>query len=297
MVDASLDPVRPSSIDGLIQDWDFVASRMKTGLQLRTWRRAVMGLRRAPQRIELKAVQRHPVWMMYFVFTPAGRLNAGHEFTLARLRESGLPLLVVCAAPSVREVPPQLRDAADALYWKALSGYDFSAYALGLHAIAAGSPGATVCVMNDSVFGPFSDLRPIIAASRWDLTGFTASSLHANHIQSYAFIMKGVEPRRLALLRHVLPTRFAFNHGFDVVFHQELGFARAAAQHMSVGARWFSPDSRRVADPTLNRPFELVEAGFPFVKRSLIGKHAQFQEAQAVRALLRRLGHPVEPAQ
>lgn len=296
MRDTRADPVRPLPIDGLIHHWDFTASRLETGMRWRTWWRVATRRQRAPQRIELKAVRPHPVWILYFVFAPDGRLNAGHEFTLARLRETGLPLLIVCAAPSVEALPPQLHDSADALYWKDLPGYDFSAYALGLHAIAAGSPGATVFVMNDSVFGPFGDLRPIIAAPPWDLTGFTASSLHTHHIQSYAFIMKGVESQRLTLLRDVLPTQFAFNRGQDVVHHQELGFAQAAAQHMSVGSFWFSPDSRRVADPTLNRPFELVEAGFPFVKRSLIGKHAQFQEAEAVRALLRRLGHPVAPA-
>ena len=286
-------PVRALAVDGLIQHWDFVPGRPSKRLWLSTWWRSVVGMRRSPQHSEMKAVCPHPAWMMYFIFAPDGRLDAGHEFTLARLREMGLPLLVICAAPSPQAVPQCLHDMSDALYWKALSGYDFSAYSLGLHAIATGSPGATVCVMNDSVFGPFCDIRPFIDAARWDLSGFTASSLFVPHIQSYAFILRGVEPQRLASLRRVLPTRIAFNCGSDVVMHQELEFASAAARQMSVGAFWFSPDTERVADPTLMRPLELVEAGFPFVKRSLIGKHARFQNPQSVRALLRRLGHPV----
>ncbi len=287
-------PARAWAVDGLVQHWDFVPSRLSRRLWLRTSWRGITGMRLAPQHSDLKALSLQPAWLMYFIFAPGGHLNAGHEFTLARLRDMGLHLFVICAAPSPKDVPPRLLDMCDALYWKALSGYDFSAYSLGLNAIAAASPGATVLVMNDSMFGPFSDLRAFIDSARWELTAFTASSLYANHIQSYAFVVRGVEPRRLALMSRSLPRRTAFNHGFDVVFRQELMLAREAAKHMSVGAQWFSPDSHRVADPTLARPFELVEAGFPFVKRSLLGKHAQFQNPQTVRALLRRLGHPVE---
>ena len=284
-----------TEIDGLVANWDFQPSQVSLDLRLRRVWNLVKGLRRAPHHQTLVPVREQACWMLYFIFAPEGSLTSAHEFTLARLRDMGLPLLVVCAAPEPGQVPERLRAFADALYWKALDGYDFSAYALGLHAVAAESPGATVCVMNDSVFGPFVDMRPFIAAAPWQLTGFTASSLIENHLQSYAFVMHDVRAQTLAPLASVLPTRFAFKRGIDVVLHQELCFARKAARHGSVGAFWFSPDSKVVADPTLMRPFELVAAGFPFVKRSLMGKHSKFQDSEAVVALLRELGHPVPP--
>jgi hypothetical protein len=280
-------------IDGLVANWGFEPGRVLLSRHLQRCMRFATGLRRAPRHQVLKPMRARETWTMYFVYAPDGHLTPAHEFTLARLRDMGIPLLVVCATQEVGQVPRRLFDLADSLYWKSLDGYDFSAYALGLHAVAAASAGATVCVMNDSVFGPFSDLRPLVSSARWQLTGLTASSLVENHIQSYAFSMRDVRAQMLAPLSTVFPVRFAFDRADNVILFQELRFARVAARHMSVGALWFSPDSGVVADPALMRPFELVAAGFPFVKRSLVGKHSQFQKRDEVLALLSDLRHPV----
>jgi hypothetical protein len=93
-------------------------------------------------------------------------------------------------------------------------------------------------------------------------------------------------------LRAVLPARIAYNRPHDVVLLQELQMARIASASMSVGALWFSPDAGRVADPTLVRPFELLGAGHPFLKRSLLTKHARFQQRARVLDALRDLEHP-----
>jgi lipopolysaccharide biosynthesis protein len=280
-------------IDGLTADWNFQTGRVLPRLRLQRCMRVTTGLRPAPRHQVLKPIRAREAWMLYFVYAPDGCLTPAHEFTLARLRDMGTPLLVVCATQEVGKVPRQLFDLADSLYWKSLDGYDFSAYSLGLHAVAAESAGATVCVMNDSVFGPFSDLRPLVSSARWQLTGFTASSLVENHIQSYAFSMRDVRAQTLAPLRTIFPMRFAFDHAGNVILFQELRFARVASRHMGVGALWYSPDSDVVADPALMRPFELVATGFPFVKRSLVGKHPQFQSRDGVLALLSELRHPV----
>lgn len=282
-----------AKIDGLIAGWDFQPGRVLAGRRVQRCVRLATGLRRAPRHQVLKPMRARESWMLYFVYAPDGYLTPAHGFTLARLRDMGIPLLVICATQDVGMVPRVLFDLADTLYWKSLDGYDFSAYSLGLHAVAAESAGATVCVMNDSVFGPFSDLRPLISSARWQLTGLTASSFVENHIQSYAFLIRDVRVETLAPLRAVFPAQFAFDRAGNVVLFQELRFARVAARHLSVGALWFSPDSSVVADPALVRPFELVAAGFPFVKRSLVGKHSQFQNSDAVLALLSDLGHPV----
>jgi len=68
--------------------------------------------------------------------------------------------------------------------------------------------------------------------------------------------------------------------------------ARVAARHMSVGAWWYT-DTTVHGDLCLHCPQDMIEAGFPFLKRSLVGKFAgSFQDPEKMQALLRRLGHP-----
>ncbi len=278
-----------STISGLQADWTFEAS--DPGLRVRL-RRHWVRLRRqraAPAFQVIKAVSRRPLWVVYFVFAPAGRIGNAHRVALARLKDMGIGLFVVCATERPDLIPAEVLHAADAVCWKALSGYDFSAYSLALHLLARQSPDADVFVMNDSVYGPFEDLRPWMRRARWDLTGFTALDATENHIQSYAFFLRGVSPERMRALDDVLPSDRSFDRLLDVVLMQEIQFARVAAQSMSVGAYWYAQESS-VGDPVLVRPFELIDAGFPFLKKSLLGKMAQFQPTDRVVELLVKRG-------
>ena len=95
---------------------------------------------------------------MYFVYTPDGSLSAAHRYTLDRLRSLAGGVAVICATGERGKVPAELNGLADAVYWKGLGGYDFSAYGLAVREIAARSPGADLLLLNDSVLGPFGDL-------------------------------------------------------------------------------------------------------------------------------------------
>lgn len=281
-------------VTGLTLFWDFKPS---PGSKELTHERLKCALRRpvrAPAHQVLKPVRHHPEWAVLFLYAPQGRLDAAQCFTLDRLKDQGLPLFVVLASASAEQVPSDLAGRCDALYWKALPGFDFSAYRLALTAIARHSPGADVFVMNDSVFGPFSDIRPFLKHAPWDLTGFTASAQMENHLQSYAFVLKNVTRARMRRLASVLFPFMAFNTIHDVIHCQESRLARVAAKTMSVGALWYAGAAAGEAlDPPLHSPLALLEAGFPFLKKSLIGKHARFMERSLVEGFLRRHQHPV----
>lgn len=276
----------------LIKDWDFVPSPTPYVTAQRALRMCYR-LRWAPQKDVIVPVTPRPSWAAYFVYAPDGRLLPNHHFTLGRLRDMGLSVLAVCATGQRRVVPEGIQAYADALLWKDLPGYDFSAYSFALHQLALHSPGADVMVLNDSVFGPFSDLRPHVLHSRWDLQGFTASSTGENHIQSYAFVVSRLDPQRLRQLGAPFSDRVAYTRAGDVILCQELRFARLASRHMKVGSAWYS-DGTLVSDPMLMRPVELCREGFPFVKKSLLGKFACFQPLGRIRDLLAGFGHPVE---
>jgi lipopolysaccharide biosynthesis protein len=237
----------------------------------------------------LRPLTAAPRWTCYFLYLPDGLLTDAHLYTLERLRAGTGRLLALCASPSPEQVPAALADLADALIWKGLSGYDFSAYALALRAVAEQSPGADLFIMNDSVLGPFADVEAQLAAAPWALTGFTAAATFENHIQSYAFNLRGVTDETVRALAAIMPEGRACDRYRDVVNLQETRFARVAARCMSVGALWYA----EAGDPSLAAAQQLLDDGFPFLKRSLLGRYAHFQDEAALRTFLAARGHPL----
>jgi lipopolysaccharide biosynthesis protein len=229
---------------------------------------------------------------VYFIYLTDGQLNAGQRFTLERLASEDAGLMVICACPQNHEVLEELRPLCDSLYWKEESGWDFSAYAVALSELARLSPGADVLVMNDSVYGPFKPLVPFMDAAPWRFTGFTGNSLEENHVQSYAFIVKSIDGALMEALAPVMSTTWSYNAAMPVILLQETRLSRVAAKQFGVGAFWYG-DNPQKPDLCLFYPKELIEAGFPFVKRSLVGKFAtKFVQPREMRALLESLGHP-----
>ncbi len=226
------------------------------------------------------------------MYLPDGSLTIAHRFTLQRLAALYTGLLVVAALPDGAAVPSEVFDYADAAIVKNLNGYDFSAYAIGLRAIEQGSPGCAVFVLNDSVYGPFSDLNQEFATAPWDFTGYTGFSMIENHIQSYAFMLKRVDRTTLDALHSVFPENYAYDRYKDVVFQQETRLARVASRSMSVGARWFA-DYRTAADPSFFAALSLMETGFPFLKKSLLNRRPDIYDRDIIVAALENLGHPL----
>lgn len=235
-------------------------------------------------------------WVLYFVFAPDGQLTPAHRFTLERLAHEDLQIMVVCACPAGHQVLDQLLPQCQALYWKEPKGWDFCGYALGLTQLAKQAAGSDVLVMNDSVYGPFVPVVPFVDEAPWRLTGFTGNNHSENHIQSYAFIVKRISADFMEHMTSILDTRFHYRRQRSVVLCQETRLARKAAERYTVGSYWFTT-SVEANDLCLGWPEQLVDAGFPFVKRSLVGKFANvFNQASDMHALLRRLGHPVDSA-
>lgn len=285
-------PMLPVTTDALVQNWTFVPSR-PDGITIGVRAGIVHGLVRAPAHRCIRPITPADRWICYFVYLPTGGLTLAHRYTLHRLRQADARLCVICAGPSPNAVPAELMGMADAVYWKALQGFDFSAYALAVHEIASYSSGADLLMLNDSVFGPFVPVDTLWPAMQWDLTGFTASAQLQNHLQSYAFHLKHVDAVKARALRSVLFRHFSFNHYRGAVYGQESRFATVAARTMSVGALWYA-DGRRAGDPSVFAALPLLNVGFPFLKRSLLSKNAHTVSRADVIAALRLHDHPIE---
>jgi len=257
-------------------------------LERERWRYRLTAREAMPPHQMLKPVFPDARWTLAFIYLPSGGLGEAQRFMLARLKAMDRRLLVVCAAPAPEQIPAELSGMADALCWKGLRGYDFSGYAIGLHAIAARSPHADVLVLNDSTFGPFEDLEPLLQQARWDLTGFSGSYQIEAHFQSFAFLLRDVTPVRLRHLRSIFPLNYSYNDVMPVVMCFETRFARVASRHMSVGCLWFGPDDGQ--DPSIMHALGLLDDGFPFLKRRLLGHHRGKQDEGQVRAALTHRG-------
>ena len=276
------------AIQGVTSHWDFISSSVSPWRKRQVAKTILSNARLQPRWQEVSPVRAHADWVVYFLFSPDNEFTSAHEYSLSRLKDSGNKIYLVCACPRAESIPQRVYDFADALSWKALDGYDFSAYKLALGQIALKSPGANVLVLNDSVFGPFVDMNLASLQTSWELTGFTGSAEIENHLQSYAFILKEVTPSRLRQLATVFMPFIALSTPQDVIDCQESRLARVASQSMSVGAYWFSD---RV-NPTLYFPEELIRAGHPFLKKALLGKSKTFQEPERMLTLLEQFKHP-----
>ena len=296
----------------VVTNWRFRPSAPSSLTRLRRLR--LLGRSAPPDARILRAPWSAERWNCLFLFVPTGIFDDDQREMLHRLRMLSGKLLIVVATPAPDVIPDET-DHADALIWKTLPGFDFSAYALALAAIATFSPGATVYVQNDSVLGPFGDLDAMIRTAPWDLTGFIASSAVENHISSFAFVLKDVTPTRMAALAPILSTAWSQDDFAHVVLLLETRFARIAARAMTVGSFWYLPvrptepslvekiaqrlgfatasalvDAR--GDATLGFPLSLLDRGFPFLKRSLFTKFAGIVPEAALRERLATLGWP-----
>lgn len=271
--------------------WTYVPSPPRWDIVLRRWS-ARPTRQSAPAWKPLAPPATTGRWLMYFMYLPEGRLSPQHRFTLERLAAEDARLMIVCACPPNHPVLTDLKNQCDALYWKSVEGFDFSAYAIGLTELARHAPGSDVLVLNDSMLGPFSPLTPFIERAPWRLSGLSASALEENHLQSFALIVRQLNAEFLQAVAPVISTEWCYDTSGPVILLQETRLARVASRHISVGAFWYT-DGSRYQDLCLNCPEQMLDAGFPLLKRSLFGKFANgFQDPASMQALLRRLDHP-----
>jgi lipopolysaccharide biosynthesis protein len=281
----------PADLTALEANWTFRSSPSSLISAMKRIRMAVQRCP-APAFMTLKPVAPRDRWIAYFIYLPDGVLTPAHRFTLCRLREDASSgTMIICATPNASEIPGELVDMADALYWKSLPGFDFSAYTLAIDEISKISPGADLLLINDSVFGPFVSLASIWSQMRWNFTGFTASGQVKNHIQSYAFCIKGVDRNKRVVLSKIFNRSFAYDNYQSVVARQELQMAEEAARTMPVGALWYA-EPTACADPSIFAALPLVKAGFPFLKRALLTKHAGVYPKDEIIEILRLMHHP-----
>jgi lipopolysaccharide biosynthesis protein len=126
------------------------------------------------------------------IYVHYDRRGVVHDYVINQLKElvaSEFRITFVSNSPRImkskfEDVAPFCRQ----IIWRRNVGYDFGAYKDGIAAIGDISNITQLLLMNDSVYGPFSQLKQIFAdinKSNIDFWGITDSWEHHYHIQSY----------------------------------------------------------------------------------------------------------------
>lgn len=168
-------------------------------------------------------------------FDPAGEVQRYVLPYLQALQDQGLDIIFVTNSGKLTEhARTALRPLCAAILVRRNLGYDFGAMRDGLqHAAAKPETTDLVLVLNDSVYGPLTDIGPMldrINFSQADVWGATESYQNRYHLQSY-FIAVG--PRALAskgwssFWRSVRPVR----NKLWVIVNYEVGMTRTMLKH------------------------------------------------------------------
>ena len=172
-----------------------------------------------------------PEVVVFVHFDPDGALAESTRTFLRSLAEAGLPVAFVTNSGRLTEAARGfLTTHCAAILIRRNIGYDFGAWRDALDTL--GVPRAetrAIYMMNDSMFGPFADLRPLLSAidfSQADLWGATESWQHRYHLQSF-FLACGPRVIRSTAWKRFWRSVRPIPCKDWVIRHCEIGFTRA----------------------------------------------------------------------
>lgn len=217
---------------------------------------------------------------LFAQYDPSGRIAPHVHRYLAHLADCGFTIHVACSGLAGLTEPD--REALGRLgitaHPRANAGLDFGAWQHLLRlGCAAGAD--EILLANDSVFGPFHDLRPIFAAMRErapDAWGMVASTEGVWHLQSWFVCLSAAALARPAV-RRVFAQPFAEMGKPEIILHGELGLGVALqAEKLACAARFEEPRRNRLRRLARINPMHLDWAWLittgtvPFIKVELL---------------------------
>jgi hypothetical protein len=168
---------------------------------------------------------------LFVHFDAGGQVVPAARDFIARLASTGLTVVFVTNSEQIQDEDKGfLKQHCSAILIRRNIGYDFGAWRDALDTL--GLPRAetkAIYLVNDSVYGPFSDLQPLLAAvdfERADLWGATESWQHRYHLQSF-FLVCGESAIRSAAWRRFWRSVRPIPCKDWIIRHCEIGFTGA----------------------------------------------------------------------
>jgi len=130
-------------------------------------------------------------WCVYSHFDVDGDVQAYVIEALKRIKASGLKIVVMSTSPSMSDAGLRaMSEYATTVILRDNIGYDFGSYKLGIEYLKEiKAKPHQLLITNDSVYGPFHSLKPILKkAKNFDIYGLTDSIDFNYHLQSYFLV-------------------------------------------------------------------------------------------------------------
>ncbi len=207
-------------------------------------------------------------------FDPAGRLDTSSRRLLEGLESCGVPSVLVTTAPAAdSEIAAWAVPESTIVYARENRGYDFGSWAVALRTLP-GLAQKTVILTNNSMIGPFGSLQPVLStalSSDADLWAVTASLQIRPHLQSFFLRFAPEVLANRAIARHFRSVRH-LRRKMTIVRKYEIGLSDAARRANLTTALWRSPTALGVGfdNPTTRGWKELLDSGYPFLKRTIL---------------------------
>lgn len=182
--------------------------------------------------------------------------------------DQNIPVMLIVVADRQMNVRAELRDAVAGLIIRENAGFDFAAWAHGLHLYPELYGCSTLYLVNDSVIGPadqprFGAIIDRIRASDADLIGLTESHEYRWHLQTFFLALKSRLLASQALHRffdevRILRDKDRVIQAYEVRFSHDVEWSGHKVEVLF--------PSRLALNPPLNDWRSLIDAGFPFMK-------------------------------
>jgi lipopolysaccharide biosynthesis protein len=211
------------------------------------------------------------------------------------LDSAGYGVVLIRASDRTDELEwPKSHRVVPTVVHKPNLGYDFGSWAVGLHLFPALTRKSQVLLTNDSLVGPF-DSEAFVRMLRdfdecpADVWGATSSLQFLPHLQSFFLGFRGglLSRREFRSFWDSLPVE---TDKMKIVLRYELGLARLLFSEGYTTKASF-PSELTVADgqnPTIQGWRELIELGFPFLKRTLLSQPDLVGSGESPEHLVRR---------
>ncbi len=237
---------------------------------------------------------------IFVAHAPDGRLKPYVAPYLQSLHQAGIGVtLVVAADQAFTEDGPSLLELLDGLYVRGNRGWDFAAWAHVLRLNPRLYDSETLFWLNDSVIGPMTpqalyDVLKAIDATSAAVVGLT-DNLHYGarpHLQSYFLALKS-EALRTSAFRAFVEHITNLEDKSDVIRLYELTFSEQM-QAAGLGTAALFPLGADGLDRTCFHWKELLAAGFPFIKASILTRPAPGADTRGWRDVLAAHGYEID---
>jgi hypothetical protein len=162
---------------------------------------------------------------------------------LKEIAAAGFGIIFISSSPIGAASLERLQNICPVIIEKENKGADFGAWKIGLSLTGYGKAFTTILLTNDSIFGPFFDLKPVFQAFRSggsDFYGLTRSLQRDEHIQSY-FIFIDNKVLVSEVWKEFWDNLLCYPKKDDIIDNYEIFFTkqlRSAGFHYDVWSDW-----------------------------------------------------------